>query len=245
MRPILELKDITLKRGENYILKGINLRVVYGEKIALMGPSGAGKSSLISISNGSTKSTYGSVKWKGTPIENISLTNKRLIATIWQELRLVEELNVCQNINTGVLSRRNILWSLLNLLIELESEKCLRFLELVDLPSNFINMPIKNLSGGERQRIAIARTIRQEAEILFADEPLSNLDPKLTKKMLDLLLGKIQTSYHINPKSVIISLHRPELVGDFTRIIGIKKGEIKIDKPKALVHQSDINSLYF
>tara|TARA_Y100001968_G_scaffold314349_1_gene339593 strand:- start:732 stop:1469 length:738 start_codon:yes stop_codon:yes gene_type:complete len=244
MRTILELKDITLKRGENYIIKGINLRIIYGEKIALMGPSGAGKSSLISISNGSIKPSYGIVKWKNIPIEKISLDNKRLIATIWQELRLVEELNVRQNINTGVLSRKSILWGLLNLLIELESEKCLKFLKLVDLPSNLLNKSIKSLSGGERQRVAIARTFRQGAEILFADEPLSNLDPKLTEKILDLLLGKIQTSYHINPKSVMISLHRPELVGDFTRIIGIKNGEILIDKPKVLVKQSDINNLY-
>ena len=244
MKTILELKDICLKKGNSYILKGIDLKVLPGEKIALMGSSGAGKTSLLSIANGSEKPTYGKVKWKGVPIEDVSLKNKQLITTIWQDLRLIEELNVCQNINTGALCRRNIIWSIANLLLELEGAQCCKILELVGLPKQLLNKSISTLSGGERQRVAIARTLRQKAEFLFADEPLSNLDPNLTNKILDLLLARNKYSNFVTAKTTIISLHRPELISGFTRIIGISKGEVVMDKPRELISKDDIYNLY-
>ncbi len=244
MKPILELKDICLQKEKNYILKGINLKIFHGEKIALFGSSGAGKSSLITIANGSQKPTYGFVKWKGVSIDKISLLQKKLISTIWQDLRLIEELNVCQNINTGVLCRRSLIWSIANLIVELEGDKCSKLLELVGLSKQLLNKSISNLSGGERQRVAIARTLRQKAELLFADEPLSNLDPNLTKSILNILLAKNQSSALNTPKTVLISLHRPEFMSEFTRIIGIRNGEIVIDKPKSLTRHSEINNLY-
>ena len=112
MTKLLELKDISLYDKTITRLKSINLTIYQGEKIALIGKSGSGKSTLISIANGSLLPTKGNVMWKGRNIINISRRESTNIGTIWQELSLIEELNVAQNINCGVLGKHSFIWAL-------------------------------------------------------------------------------------------------------------------------------------
>ena len=116
MTKLLELKNISHRSKGSIRVKDINLTINQGEKIALIGKSGSGKSTLISIANGSLIPNKGDVIWKGFHINNISNIESSKIGTIWQDLSLIEELNVAQNINCGALGKHNFIWALKNLL---------------------------------------------------------------------------------------------------------------------------------
>jgi len=187
---LLELKNISLYSQDNIRLKDINLSINQGEKIALIGKSGAGKSTLISIANGSLIPNEGDVIWKGSHINNISNIESSKIGTIWQDLSLIEELNVAQNINCGALGKHNFIWAFKNLLGVLDKGLCQECLAAVSLPNKTIYSYINKLSGGQKKRIAIARLLRQEPEIVLGDEPFSNLDPLLSKNILNLFINQ-------------------------------------------------------
>ncbi len=245
MNNLLELDNVSVISGNNVRLKEITLSISCGEKVALLGKSGSGKSTLISVANGSLKPNRGVIKLFGKNIEELSRRRKQKLGTIWQDLRLVEELNVCQNINTGALGRHSILWAIGNLLGLVDNSKSLACMKALHLPLEIMNTQIANISGGQKQRVAIARLIRQQVLIALADEPFSNLDPTLSMKVLKLLLSsdRINSSLCL-PKTILISIHRPDLLTNFTRVLGLNDGKLILDVPTSSVSLSDLNSLY-
>ncbi len=244
MTELLELSKIEIKKGNHYRLRNIELSIHSGEKIALLGKSGSGKSTLISVANGSLKPSKGIVKWQGRNLRSLSRKKKISIGTLWQDLRLIEELNVGQNINAGTLGKRNLFWALRNLLGTIESRECISCLKAAGLPKEMLTAKISQLSGGQRQRVAIARLLRQQAKLILADEPLSNLDPKLSQEIVSLLLYQ-KTKYSISiPKTYLISLHYPELINHFSRVIGLKNGEKVLDRSTNNLNPKDLDWLY-
>tara|TARA_B100000700_G_C14984982_1_gene828363 strand:- start:420 stop:1154 length:735 start_codon:yes stop_codon:yes gene_type:complete len=244
MKDILELRNISLFGKANYRLKKINLTIREGEKVALLGASGAGKSSLISVANGSKKADIGYVIWKEKLLRTRSNNCKGEIATIWQDLRLIEELNVSQNINCGALSRKSLLWSLINLMDLLNNEMSIRYMKHVQLPIEYSTKPVAKLSGGEKQRVAIARMFYQKAELLLGDEPVSNLDPNLGMRMIE-ILTKNTKEYPFIPNTSLISLHKIEYIKYFTRVIALKNGEIILDESAEKISQNELEGIYF
>ena len=103
MSTLLELRDVCLRGRQDQRLDHVSLSVCTGETVALLGPSGAGKSSLLAVANGSLKPESGEVLLHGSPLRQRPRHERRRIGTLWQELRLVEELTVAQNINSGAL----------------------------------------------------------------------------------------------------------------------------------------------
>jgi len=241
---LLELKNISLYSQDNIRVKDINLSINKGEKIALVGKSGSGKSTLISIANGSIEPSEGNVSWKGLHIKNISNIELSKIGTIWQDLSLIEELNVAQNINCGALGKHSLIWALKNLLGILDKDLCQECLAAVTLPKKTIYSYINKLSGGQKQRIAIARLLRQEPEILLGDEPFSNLDPLLSENILNLFINKNNFLSIKIPETIMISLHQINLINNFDRVIGLKDGKIVIDRETHNISQSDLDSLF-
>ncbi len=244
MTKLLELKNVSHSSKESIRVKDINLTINQGEKIALIGKSGSGKSTLISIANGSLIPNEGDVIWKGSNINNISNIESSKIGTIWQDLSLIEELNVAQNINCGALGKHNFIWALKNLLGVLDKGLCQDCLAAVSLPKKTIYSNINKLSGGQKKRIAIARLLRQEPEILLGDEPFSNLDPLLSKNILNLFINKKNYLRIKIPETILISLHQINLINNFNRVIGLKDGEIVIDREIHNVNQSEFNWLF-
>ena len=96
------MAELELRRaGLTGRLQPLDLNIDHGERTVLLGRSGAGKSSLIGLCNGSLSPDQGRVLWRGHDLQCCRPTQLRQIGTLWQDLRLVEELTVLQNINTG------------------------------------------------------------------------------------------------------------------------------------------------
>ena len=227
----LELHQVALKGR----LQPIDLVVRPDERVVLLGSSGAGKTSLINLCNGSLTAEQGSVHWNGTPLHRLSRHQRRMIGTLWQDLRLVEELTVGQNINCGALARHGLVWALCNLLLPLERSTCFAVMDRAKLDRQWLNRMVTELSGGQRQRVAIARLLRQQPQIVLADEPLSALDPALAADVLALLLEQ---------SGCLISLHRPELIHRFDRVIGLRDGQLVIDAPPSSISRERLEWLY-
>ena len=244
MSKLLELVNVSIHNKKHIRLKDINLRINQNEKIALIGKSGSGKSTLISIANGSLIPKTGNVFWKDRLINNNSNRELSNIGTIWQDLFLIEELNVAQNINCGALGKHNLYWSLRNLFGSIEKELCKTCLNSVQLSEKIMYSQLNKLSGGQRKRVAIARLLRQEPEIVLADEPFSSLDPLLTKEILSLFINKKEIGSIRIPKTLLISLHQTELINKFDRVIGLKDGRIVLDNPVKETTNDRLNSLY-
>ena len=244
MKSLIELNNISFEYNNSKILKNINLEIEEGEKIALIGKSGAGKSTLISILNGTKRQTYGDIKIYGKNFNNLYKSQKSKIGTIWQDLRLIDDLSAEQNVNCGLSSNQNLISTFKNLLNISSFHKAHKCMELCQLNSRIYSKNLKNISGGQKQRIAISRSIIQEPEILFADEPFNNLDPKLCNYLKNLFISGLN-NYKIKfPNTILFSMHKIDLLGGFTRFIGLKNGEIYFDIPKDELNVSYLENIY-
>ncbi len=239
---VLELQDVTVPGRGRPRLEALTLRLQPGERVALLGPSGAGKSTLLSVANGLLQPSAGEVRWQGRPLAR-SRRARRLqqarIGTLWQDLRLIEELSVQQNLNAGRLAVWGWPRALLNLLLPLESAACGALMARLDLDPALLEQPVARLSGGQRQRVALARLLRQEPVLLLADEPLASLDPRLAEDLLRLLLEQGR-----EPRALLLSLHRPDLVAGFDRVLGLRQGRLAFDLPVGDLTSSRLEALY-
>ena len=216
-------------------LEPLDLRIAVGERVALLGASGAGKTTLLSLANGSLLPDQGQVEWRGQPIRTLPRRLRREIGTLWQDLRLIEELTVSRNVNAGALGRHSLLWALRNLMQPLERRECLDVVTAAGLEPDLLDTAVNRLSGGQRQRVALARLLRQQPLLVLADEPLSALDPVLTETVLNGLL---------NQAGCLVSLHRPDLVHRFDRVIGLRQGRLVLDASTGDVTSDAIAWLY-
>lgn len=237
VQPLLELRQVRLEGRSLPRLAAVSLALHPGERVALLGPSGAGKSSLLAVANGLLAPSSGQVLWQGEPPARSRRARRRQqarIGTLWQDLRLIEELSVQQNLNAGRLAAWGWPRALLNLLMPLETAANTAALAKVDLPSELLHQPVAALSGGQRQRVAIARLLRQEPSLLLADEPLASLDPRLAGALLALLLAEVTPQ-----RAMLLSLHRPDLLAGFDRVIGLRAGRVVIDAAAASLQAAE------
>ena len=241
---LIDLKNLSFSTQNNNILKNINLSINHGDKIALLGKSGSGKSTLISILNGTIKQSEGFYKIYDKDFRNLTKEEKLSIGTIWQDLRLIEDLSAEQNVNCGLLGKEGIIFAIKNLLNICSFRKAHKSMRMCKLDKSTFDKNIKIISGGERQRVAIARTIIQGPYILLADEPFNNLDPKTTHLLKDLFLNNKFIYKFKKPETIIISLHRLDLLDGFNRVLGIKNGKIIFNLKKENLNNNHLNKIY-
>lgn len=232
MNPSLKFDRVSLKGR----LDSVDLELRGDQRTALLGSSGAGKSTLIALANGSLRPDQGQVFWADQPISQLPRRRRREIGTLWQDLRLVEELTALQNINSGALGRHSLVWALRNLCDStLCRSTCRELMADVGLSEQLLDQPIQQLSGGQRQRIAMARLLRQQPTFVLADEPLSALDPVLAEDVIRILL---------NQTGCLVSLHRPDLINRFDRVLGLRHGALVFDVPGDGLSAEEIAWLY-
>ncbi|MCT0229549.1 ATP-binding cassette domain-containing protein [Synechococcus sp. CS-1324] len=239
---VLELRDVTVPGRGADRLAGVSLQLRAGERVALLGASGAGKSTLLAVANGLLQPSGGELFWEGAPparSQRLRQRQRARIGTLWQDLRLIEELSVQQNLNAARLAEWGWPRALRNLLQPLETAANAAALRQVDLDPALLPQSVTALSGGQRQRLAIARLLRQQPTLLLADEPLAHLDPRLAAELLTLLLRQATA-----PRALLLSLHRPDLVSGFDRVLALRAGRLVLDAPPAALDAALIQSLY-
>ena len=225
----LEINSLVKKFSETTALNGITLKISDGEMVGVIGKSGAGKSTLLRLINRLIEPTSGSISYDG--IEITSLKRKKLknwrskCAMIFQQFNLIDRLDVLTNVLSGTLGINFNLLKLFKIYSKKEKLEALTYLHNLDLSSKALQR-VGTLSGGQQQRVAIARAMMQKPMILLADEPISSLDPKNSKIVMD-DIKKINKQEGI---MAICNLHSLDIAKEYCeRLIGLSDGKIVFD----------------
>lgn len=224
---LIELYDIykTYNLGEVDVpvLRGISMQVAKGDLVALMGASGSGKSTLMNILGCLDRPTSGEYLLEGQEIckftakERARLRNQ-MIGFVFQSFNLLSRMTAFENVMMPLMYCRDRL-------SEREMERCTtELLEKVGLADRHHHWP-SQLSGGEQQRVAIARSLVNRPQLLFADEPTGNLDSRTSEEILQLFQQLNQT----DGITLIMVTHDPGVAQHAQRIIRIKDGQIESD----------------
>lgn len=178
---MLEVKNLKKKYGKNLVLKGIDLKVEKGDRIAIIGPSGCGKSTFLRCLNGLEKPTSGKIIFEGKEINsNSDLSHiRRKIGMVFQQFNLFPHLTVEENIILAPVK--------LKMMTDKEAKKkANELLETINLSDKGSCYP-EQLSGGQKQRVAIVRSLIMNPDIILFDEPTSALDPEMIGEVLELI----------------------------------------------------------
>ena len=183
---IIELEDVTMTYGRGRkrraALRGVSVAVEEGALAVLMGPSGAGKSTLLKLVLAMERPDEGTIRVAGRDLHRLRKGSipylRRNVGAVFQDFKLLPDASPMENVALAL--------HVLGMPHREVRRRAARALAQVELEPDS-HRPARCLSGGEQQRVAIARALAGEPAILLADEPTGNLDPRLTREILDLL----------------------------------------------------------
>ena len=253
---ILEVRELCKSFGPStVVLRDIHLKVEQGEFLGIIGLSGAGKSTLLRCLNRLIEPTSGEIliprtlliyRDGGSQADILKLSRQELrqlrckMGMIFQQFNIVKRLSVIENVLSGGLGVQSSLKSCLKLFPKEEQARALMNLKRVGLLDHAYKRA-DELSGGEQQRVAIARTLMQTPAIILADEPVSNLDPKLSRVILDILKRVCEE----DGITVLVSLHTLDLTKEYAeRIVGLNRGRIIFDGPTRELTDDIVEKIY-
>ena len=217
---MLKGNQISKSFGDVKVLDNINLEFKLGNIISIFGGSGAGKSTLLYILSTLEKSDSGIVEFKEKNLN--SLTGNDLskfrnenIGFVFQSHNLLSEFNVFENICIpGYVSKDKSIG------VEERANQLIKDLDIQDKSKNMPNQ----LSGGEQQRVAIARSLINSPDIIFADEPTGNLDETNSKKLIS-IIKKLNKKYK---KTFVIVSHNKEFLKISDHSYELINGKLKL-----------------
>lgn len=204
-------------------LKGIDLTISRGEFISIMGSSGSGKSTLLHILGGLDLPTSGNYLLEDIDIttlddKELSRIRNEHFGFIFQSYNLFPELTAVENVIVPLMYAKADRKKRLNKAIDL--------LESVGLGQRINHYP-GQLSGGEQQRVAVARALANDPTLILADEPTGNLASHQGKEIMNIL-----KRLHRERKTTIVMVtHDPGVAIYGKRLVGIRDGEILMDRP--------------
>jgi putative ABC transport system ATP-binding protein len=225
----LTLKGVTKTyRSPAYVvdaLRDVGLTVKQGETLCVMGPSGSGKTTLLKVSGGLLRPDSGQVYLNGTNLyqqnpDEMTRLRRNHTAFMFQENLLIDTLTVKENVELPLIIEGRPKKERKELTLE-----TLRTVGLQDLK----DQKPGEVSGGERRRISLARCLAKKADILFIDEPTSNLDSKTSLQI-------IQHLKKINAQgtTLVLSTHDPLIAKHVGHITYIRDGRLS-SNPEELV----------
>ena len=206
-KKVLEYKNVEIKLDSDLKILGLTLIVYEGEFVFLIGKTGSGKSSILKSMYSENKILDGEAKISNTNLKTISEKNipflRRKIGIIFQDFQLLKDRTVYKNLEF-VLNATG--WGKQNEKKD-RIENCLQKVHISDLSNKFPSQ----LSGGQKQKVAIARSLLNNPEIIIADEPTGNLDPKSSIEIMNVL-----EEINKNGNTIVMATH------DFSLLLKFK-----------------------
>jgi lipoprotein-releasing system ATP-binding protein len=201
------------------VLRGVDLTVREGERLAIIGTSGSGKTTLLQIMGGLDDPTSGEVHVNGQSIANIDEKDKsalrnQFIGFVYQFHHLLPEFSAKENVAMPLLIRR--------LRKDEAMQQAADLLSRVGLGERLDHKP-GELSGGERQRAAVARALITRPKLVLADEPTGNLDAGNGQHVLQLML---ELNQELNTSLVIVT-HDHSIAGQMDRVLVLEDGRLR------------------
>jgi len=175
---MIELKNISRKFADKYVVKNLNLKIKSGVFFGLLGPNGAGKTTTIRMMLTLLRPTGGKILIEGKDLKRNMIDYKRKLGLVAQHISLEKEMSARENLELH--------GRLHNLKKEKREKRIKELMDFVGLWKHRDKL-IKQMSGGMKRRLMIARAIMHKPKILFMDEPTVGLDPASRRKIWDLL----------------------------------------------------------
>ena len=223
-QPVLYLKNANIFQDKILILKNLDFEIQKGEFFYLIGKTGSGKSSLLKVLYGDLPLIDGVGEVVNYDLPSLKESQipylRRKIGIVFQDFKLLNDRNINDNLlfvlkATGWKDKEKM------------QNKISEVLTKVNLLDKGYKMPYQ-LSGGEQQRIAIARALLNDPELIIADEPTGNLDPKTSMEVMELL-----NQIHQSGKTILMATH------DYSLILKYPKRTFKVENGEVfeVVHQ--------
>jgi cell division transport system ATP-binding protein len=210
-------------RGNHPAIDNMSLNIEKGEFVFIVGNSGSGKTTLIELLLKELNPTSGTITVNGQNLNKLRSGKiakyGRGIGCVFQDFRLLKDRNVYENVAFAqrVIEKPN----------RIIKKRVPEVLTLVGLATKYRSYP-RELSGGEQQRVALARALVNRPDILLADEPTGNLDPKNSEEIMRLL-----EEINARGTTVLVVTHNREIVNKMQkRVIRLKKGVIISDEKR-------------
>lgn len=202
---IIVFKTVTQQFPNGTVaFRNLDFSVDSGETVLITGPSGSGKTTIMRLLIGEYQPTKGEILFEDKPLSkayrNRLHLHRRQVGVVFQDYKLIEELNVWENIALPLFikgERQNTI-----------EERVTDLLKLVELTDKALVFP-RQLSGGEAQRISIARALANSPKVIFADEPTGNLDEDNSKHII-----KILTKINQLGTTLILATHDPVIIDE-------------------------------
>jgi cell division transport system ATP-binding protein len=211
------------KRFDRYstALHDVTFQIEKGEFVFLTGASGAGKSTLLKLILRQIRPTDGQVVVNGRNLNAMKRSQiplfRRELGFVFQDFKLIERMTVFENLA--------FILTVLNVPAKEHKKRAYQALRAVDLHHKLSAYPLQ-LSGGEQQRVAIARALINDPLVLIADEPTGNLDPDLTREIMQIFVNA-----NLHGSTVLLATHDRELIRNSgRRTITLDAGRIIEEK---------------
>lgn len=236
--PLLQIKSISFKYGENWALNDVTFDVTAGEMVGLIGPNGSGKTTLLKIIDGILTAQFGEATIRGMKVSDMKRdTLAKMIAVVPQETPMIFPFSV----EEVVLMGRSPHLGRLKFERRSDYEIAHNAMKLTNILS-FANRKINELSGGERQRVWIARALAQEPQIILLDEFTAYLDMRHQIALFDLM----KTLNKTRNLTAVIATHDINMISQYTnKLIMLHEGKIHaIGSPDVVITSENILTVY-
>jgi ABC-type polar amino acid transport system ATPase subunit len=221
MNPILEVRDLRLRRGDRTILSGTTFSLARGGVVALMGPSGSGKTTVLRAIAGLERFEAGTIVLDGLTLtagprhsHDVLKQLRRQVGLVFQFHHLFEHLSALRNITLAPTH-------VLGVPASAAERRARELLEALGVEHRASALP-RELSGGEAQRVAIARALAVDPPLLMMDEPTASLDPSRRHELGELLSGLTNQN-----RTILLTTHDEDFARRWaTTILRVSEGII-------------------